>query len=192
MPASGWLGQLRLGYFGSGFRCSFRAGIDQFTHDAGFCDYLTIDGGDALHFGDGGLQPAHFHFNSQLIARHNRLAEFGFVDGSEEHELASGLWGHFADEDAGHLRHGFDDHHAGHDGEARKMSGEERLIAGDVLYADDRFFVDLENPVHEQHRIAMRQDLLDFLNVEGGHEKTYDNSRDVGVGEWILGDKGWT
>ena len=54
-----------------------------------------------------------------------------------------------------HLGHPFDDEHPRHDGVAREMSGEERLVDSNILQTDDPFsrFV-LHHPVHEQERIS--------------------------------------
>jgi hypothetical protein len=49
------------------------------------------------------------------------------------------------------------------------MAHEKRLIYGDVLDADDPFLLQLEDGIHQQHGIAMRQNVANRLNVEEGH-----------------------
>ncbi len=49
------------------------------------------------------------------------------------------------------------------------MADEERLIHRDVLDSDDALLFQLENGVHQQHRIAMRQNVANLLDIEEGH-----------------------
>jgi hypothetical protein len=123
------------------------------------------------------FQAQHFHFDAQLVARHNRFAEFGFVDRSEKHDLAAGVRGERADQDAGRLSHGFDDQDAGHDWETGKMSGEMRLVDRDVLQPNDRIRRNFDDAVDHEHGVAMRQELRNFLYIERCHGNGYYNNR---------------
>ena len=49
------------------------------------------------------------------------------------------------------------------------MAHEERLIHRHVLDPNDALLLQLQNPVHQKHRIAMRQNVANFLDVEEGH-----------------------
>ncbi len=63
---------------------------------------------------------------------------------------------------AGRLRHALDQQDAGKDRPRREMARELRLVEGDVLDADAGLVaVDLDDPVDEQKRIAVRQQLED-------------------------------
>ena len=72
---------------------------------------------------------------------------------------------------AGHLRHGFDDQHAGHHRKVGKVPLEERLVHRHVLDADDAVRLHFHDAVHQQHRIAVRQNLAYFINVQNWHGK---------------------
>ena len=65
------------------------------------------------------------------------------------------------------LRHRLEDQHARHHRVAREVALEELLVEGDVLDADDALArLELEDPVHEQERVAVRQDLQDFADSD--------------------------
>ena len=62
------------------------------------------------------------------------------------------------DQDARRLRQGLDDQHAGHDRHPRPVPVEERLVDAHVLDPDHASSGDqLEHPVDQQERVAMRQ-----------------------------------
>src|SRR5205814_1417619 len=76
-------------------------------------------------------------------------------------------------EHAPDLCHRLDDEHPGHDRMSRKMPLEERLVDRHVLDADDPLLpFHLDDPVHEQERIAMRQDVHDAADVHLGRAAT--------------------
>ena len=67
---------------------------------------------------------------------------------------------------AGRLRHAFDQQHAGHDRMVGKMTLELRLVEGHVLDADAGFVAaDVDDPVDQQKRIAMRQRFQELQDV---------------------------
>src|SRR5690606_37814633 len=73
----------------------------------------------------------------ELIARHYRPAELGLVDPHEIDDLGIVVLAEARDaKRAGGLRQAFDDQHAGHDRELRKVPLEERLVDRNVLDAD--------------------------------------------------------
>ena len=57
----------------------------------------------------------------------------------------------------------------GHDRKIREMAGKKRLIHGDILNADDAIGLQLLNAVHQQHGIAVREDVADRLNIHDRH-----------------------
>src|SRR5439155_25309056 len=63
----------------------------------------------------------------------------------------------------GALRPGRDDQPPAHHGRAREMALEDLLVDGDVLEPDNALVrLELDNPVDEQKRIPVRQDLHDL------------------------------
>ncbi len=53
------------------------------------------------------------------------------------------------------------------------MASEKWLVGSDVLNAHHAVFADFQNPVHQQHRIAMRQYRPDVYVLQGGHNKRF-------------------
>src|SRR5205807_3668302 len=82
-----------------------------------------------------------------------------------EHEHARGL------------RHGLHDQHAGHHRKIGKMALEKRLVIGDVLDADYALRLQLDDAIHQQERVAMRQYPADLVDVQDWLETRYYNSR---------------
>src|SRR6516162_1652412 len=108
---------------------------------------------------------AHVIFHG--VTGHHGLAELGLVDGQEVNLLvstAAELRQHA--NSACSLRHALDQQHARKYRVAGKMPGELRLVEGDVLDAYGRFIAaDLDNAIHHQKRIAMRQGFEDHRDV---------------------------
>ena len=94
-----------------------------------------------------------------------------FGDGGEQHQLVRTIRDAFQNQHACHLRHSFYNQNAGHHGKIRKMSYKKRLIYRDILDADDALLFQLDDRVHEQHRITMGKNLADRLYVKDGHAK---------------------
>ena len=68
--------------------------------------------------------------------------------------------------DAADLCHRLEDQDARHDRVAREVAQEVRLIHRDILDARRRLErLELDDAVDEQHRRAMRQDLLDLVDI---------------------------
>jgi hypothetical protein len=135
--------------------------VDQLAGNDGFRYALVADPGIALHPGGGhpwNRAPAgDFDFQPQLIARTDGLAEFGAVDSGKDHDLVAAVFDFGQQQCAASLRNGLDNQHAGHDGQAGKMSGEERLVNRHVLDGDNSLFsLEFQHPVDQQHRIAVR------------------------------------
>src|SRR4029078_9402859 len=117
-------------------------------------------------------------FNSHLISRDHLSAEFGALNSGEHDQLLVPI-GHFGQrERAASLRDGFYDEHSGHDRRAGKVADKKRLIDGDVLDRHDALLArEVDDAVDEQHRVAMRKNPHDVVDVVA----------DV-LGCWILGD----
>src|SRR5712672_730125 len=121
-----------------------------------------------------GLAPpdrAHVVFNG--IARHHRLAKLALVDGEKVNRARLPCAFHRLDAyHAGGLRHRFDHHHARIYRTLREMPEKRWLVKGDVLDSDAAVIdSDIDNPVNQQHRIAVRERLQDLIDV---HELKFD------------------
>ena len=76
-------------------------------------------------------------------------------------------------QDAGGLRHGLHDQHAGHHRKIGKVALEKRLVVGDILDPDDAFGFHFYDAVHQQKRVAMRQNRPDIVDIQNGHGSAY-------------------
>ena len=82
------------------------------------------------------------------------------IDTREQRQPGAGnrLWFRIANEDAGNLRHGLNDEHAGHHSIMRKMPLKERLIEADVLDPDGVLVrLNFPDAIHQNERVPMRQ-----------------------------------
>src|SRR5216683_5808912 len=143
------------------------------------CADIGLGHGRAVHDGVAvkpphGLAPAdaaHVVFDG--VAGHHRFTEFALVD-SEKINRARflGALDRLDADHAGGLRHRLDHHHPGIDRTFRKMPLKWRLAEGDVLDADAGVIgPDIEHPIDQQHRIAVRQRLEDLIDI---HERKSD------------------
>src|SRR6476619_4671133 len=135
--------------------------------------HVSLGRGYAVHLGvtmkpPHGLAPpdaAHVIFNG--IAGHHWLAKLALVDGEKVNRAR--LLRAFHRLDAYHasgLRHGLDHHHARIYRTLRKMPEKRRFVDGDVLDADPAVIAsDIDDPVDQQHRIAVRERLQDLVDV---------------------------
>src|ERR1700745_3299321 len=100
------------------------------------------------------------------VSRQNRFAKFHAVSA---HEIAdaTGSFCQFEQQDAGHLRHGFDLHHAWHHRMAGEMSLKERLVDPYCFDPDAfGFSFKADDAIHHQKRETMRQDLHYLVSIE--------------------------
>src|SRR5688572_15355704 len=125
---------------------------------------------DAAHLHGAGAAVKHFAFEDELVSRDDRPAKAGLVDSAEEKKLLRALFvAHLAQaEECRALGHGLHDQDARHHRRAGKVSLEKLLVRGHVLQTGDLLAIlgDLEDPVDQQHRIAMRQV---FHDLDDGH-----------------------
>ena len=124
-----------------------------------------------MHLCDTGFAPGHLHLDAELMARQHGPAKLGLLNGGEQHQLVRTIRDAFQNQHACHLRHSFYNENAGHHGKIRKMSYKKGLIYRDILDADDALLFQLDDRVHEQHRITMGKNLADRLYVKDGHAK---------------------
>ena len=100
-----------------------------------------------------------------MIARNHGLAKARFVDAAEKKKFFVAFRNVAQKKHGGALRHRFDDQHARHHRRAGKMSLKKLLVRRHVFQSDDaRPRIELEDPIDEQHRIAMRQQFENVLN----------------------------
>src|SRR5229473_4457028 len=137
-----------------------------------------------------GLAPADAaHVILDGIAGHHRLAKLALVDGEKINRAR--LLCAFDRLDtyhAGGLRHGLDHHHARIYRTLREMPEKRWFVEGDVLDADAAVIAsDIDNPVDQQHRVAVRERLEDFIDVhELKSDRCLHQSRPSSFGSDVL------
>src|SRR3990172_13008892 len=149
--------------------------VHQRRHHFGLAHHVAVHVGDPLHAARLAAELDHLELAAELVSRHNRPAEFHVVERHEVDHLALVvLAGHERHEQhPADLRHRFDDQHARHHGVAGEVPLEERLVVRDVLDPDDALLLlDLEDPVDEQHRVAVGDDGEDVADVHHGASRT--------------------
>src|ERR1700687_4405915 len=141
--------------------------VGQHRPNVGFGDGNTVHDGVAVKPPHGLAAPDAAHVIFDGIAGHHRLAEFAFVDGEkiDRARLLCAFDRHDTDHPRG-LRHGLDHHHTGIDRPLGKMTEKRRLVDRHVLDPDAAVVApDIDDPVDQQHRIAMRKRLEDGVGV---------------------------
>ncbi len=124
------------------------------------------------HFGDRALALNYRHFHPELISWDDRTPEPGGIHRNQKYIHCCSVFYRPQDVHSRRLRHGLYNQDSRHHWEIGKMPLEEWLIRGHVLDSDNPIFRQLNNPVHQQKRIAVRQNLTNFINVnKNGHGK---------------------
>ena len=108
----------------------------------------------------------HVDFDAQLISGDHGAAEACALNSCEYNELAVAIRQLAHQQNAPSLRHGLDHQDAGHDGQLRKVSLEERLVDGHIFQRDDAFLrIQLYDAVDQQEREAVRQNAHDGVGI---------------------------
>src|SRR5712671_5965072 len=147
--------------------------VGQHRPDVGFGHSYTVHVGVAVK-PPHGLAPADAaHVILDGVAGHHRLAKLALVDGEKVNRARLPCAFHRLDAyHAGGLRHGLDHHHARIYRPLREVPEKRGLVEGDVLDADSAVIgSNIDNPVDQQHRIAVRERLQNFIDV---HELKFD------------------
>jgi len=106
-------------------------------------------------------------FQNESVTRNDRPPKARFFDAREEHQLLIAIGDLAEGKDGAALRQRFDHQHARHHGRAWKVSLEKRLVNADLLDAYDPLERrQLDDPIDQQKRIAMRQKFLDAFGIE--------------------------
>src|SRR5436305_10951675 len=171
--AVGWMG-IRLTWSGFGGRLLFL--VRELAHDFRLRDHHTVDGRDAGHFGDAGLALDDLHLHAQRIAGHYRTAEARVFYGDEQNQLAVAVLHAFEHQNAGSLRHGFDDQDTRHHGKIREMTLEEGLVVGHILDPDNSFGLHFHDAVDQEKGGAVGENGADLVDVQNGHGTGYYSS----------------
>src|SRR6516225_5971516 len=101
------------------------------------------------------------------ITRHHRLEKPRLVDRQEIDERFLNGAQRFEAEHTGGLGHALDEKNAGKHRVAGKVAEKVRLVDGDVLNTDHRLVAtQLDDAVHHQERVAVRQRLEDFGDIK--------------------------
>src|SRR5687767_8374162 len=150
------------------------AAVGDDAHDVGLGGELALDVRLAVHLLDAAADAQRGDGDGQRVAGHYGAAEARVVYAAEEDELTFAPLDLLERVDRADLRHRLDDEDAGHDGRAGEVALKEVLVDRHLLDPDDAHPAgQLDDAVHEQERVAVRQDLLNGAGVENGfHGKT--------------------
>jgi hypothetical protein len=108
-------------------------------------------------------EPGHGDGDGHHVPRHDRTAEPGPADACQTGEHARRLRPR-EHQHRPHLGDGLQDEDAGHDGAAREMPPEKRLAVRDAFPPDHTLpRLDLQDPVHQEEGVAVRQDAGNVL-----------------------------
>src|SRR5690606_1454845 len=132
---------------------------------------LFTDEGAARELPDTALIGNVLGLEDQLIARYYAALEARVVDADEivDRAVSGFLALALETENAGGLRHGFDDQYTGHYRYGREMAIEIRLVDGDIFNGNDRLRqIQFDNAIDKQKRVAMRQVLANFIHFHHG------------------------
>jgi len=112
------------------------------------------------------LESQDFGFQDQLVAGNHLAPELDAVHLAQDHELPLGIGNRMKEQDPSRLGDGFDDQHARHDHPLGKMPLEKRLVGAHVLHRHDGLpRMDLPHPVDEKEREPVREESLDFFDL---------------------------
>ena len=95
------------------------------------------------------------------IAGAHHVLEADLVQTGVERRVALEL---FAQDQGAGLRHDLTEDDAGHHRESREVALDEELFARHMVGGPDAFGIAFR-PVHEQHRLAVREQLFDFFSI---------------------------
>ena len=102
----------------------------------------------------------------ELITRNNRTLELNVFHAAKQSKLAAVLF-RIKHGNAADLCHSLQNQHARHNRMIRKMTAKMRLHHRDILDSYCRLErLKLNNAINEQHRRAMRQDLLNLIYIQ--------------------------
>src|SRR5207249_1040329 len=108
------------------------------------------------------------YLGDERIPGYHRLSELGILYTAYHGYLVFVDW-HRKHQDASDLGHGFQNQHARHHRLSGKVAVKEVLVNGDVLQADRALSgLDLKDSVHEEHRVAVRQERAYLFNIQHG------------------------
>ena len=120
-----------------------------------------------------------------MIAGIDWFAETDIVQSHEIGDLLLRFIDGIQEQHGSRLSHRFHDEHPGHDRMAREMPLEKGFVVRHVLDAHDMLPRDqVDDAVHEQKRIPVRQNFLDGLHVE--QESFFRRARLVLAGDFLL------
>ena len=109
----------------------------------------------------------HHDLDAELIAWNHGAPKPGALDSGEQYQLALAVL-HFGEQqDSASLGHRLHDQDTRHHWEARKVSGKERFIDGDIFDRDDALPArKVNHAVDQQERKTVREDALDIIDIQ--------------------------
>src|SRR6478752_5505877 len=145
---------------------TFSSSIHQRELEFGFGDDLAVDEAAAAGLADGAAHLDDLGLDEQGVARQDGAAPFDAVRAHEVTDF-TGILRLAAHEDGGDLGHRLKLQHAGHDRVAGEVAGEIRLVDGDVFHSGALAVTEaVDDAVHHQERIAVRQDFEHLVDVQ--------------------------
>jgi len=125
---------------------------------------------------DAGFALDHLHLHAQRVARHDRAAEAGVLDGDQQDQLAVAVLHALQHQDTGGLRHRLHNQNTGHHREIGEMPVEERLVVGHILDPDNSVGFHFHDAVDQEKWGAVRKNGADLVDIQNGHGSGYYSS----------------
>ncbi|CAM2159508.1 hypothetical protein PT2222_50347 [Paraburkholderia tropica] len=159
------------------------------THQFRFAGNRAFDFGDCLELPDAAHVALERHVQDELVARFHHALEARAVDAHEVVQRVLEVLLLFRErEQRGGLGQRFENHHAGHDRTLREMAREKGLVDRHILQRLDALVrLELDDPVHHQERIAVRQQREDLVDVEVEFFDVHGVSAHAGIARVTIG-----
>ncbi len=107
------------------------------------------------------ISDAFEELHAKLIAGEHRAPELRFFNRRQQHQFLGAVFNRLENQYARNLSHRLDYEDARHHWKFRKVADKKRLVDGDVLDANNAFGFQFVDPIHQQKRVAMRQNFAD-------------------------------
>ncbi len=129
--------------------------------------FLALHIGDAFHAAAVPTPYFHIDLDPQRVTGNHGTPEARALDSSKENQLFVSIFKLAEQQHAAGLRHRLDDQYARHDRQIGKVSRKKWLIDCDILNSHDALLADqFNNPINQQERITMRQNLENIVNIQ--------------------------
>src|SRR5467141_2109259 len=159
--------EFRASSFRGFFGLARRLTIDHLAHHRAFRSQLSVHRRFAFQLAEVAAPVEDLDFDAQLIAGHHGTPESRPIDGHKIEQLILAIRNIQQQQKTARLRHRLKNQDPRHDRLPGKMSLKVVLVDRDILDTDAALEAfHLENRVHHQKWIAMRQQFLNFHDVQ--------------------------